>query len=113
MERRTAISGLIPARPLRMADSVFRLTPRASAACVTVTPRGSRQSVLMISPGWGGLCMRMGTAPSVIVLVIDTVCLANEVKRHAPVPAHRHGQGAVAVTPEPMKLQPGQRHVLR
>src|SRR5206468_3936817 len=51
MERRTAISGLIPARPFRIAERVFRLTPRASAASVTVTPSGSRQRVLMIAPG--------------------------------------------------------------
>ena len=51
IERRTAISGLIPPRPFRMADRVLRLTPSACAACVTVTPSGSRQRVLMISPG--------------------------------------------------------------
>jgi hypothetical protein len=51
MESRTAISGLTPARPFRIALSVFRLTPRASAASVTETPRGSRQSSRMISPG--------------------------------------------------------------
>ena len=44
MDRRIAISGLIPARPLRMADKVLRLTPRLSAAAVTEIPSGSRQS---------------------------------------------------------------------
>src|SRR5882724_8152026 len=51
MERRTAISGLIPAPPFRIAERVLRLTPRASAAWVTVTPSGSRQRVLMLAPG--------------------------------------------------------------
>lgn len=57
IERRTAISGLIPARPLSIALNVFRLTPRASAASVTDRPSGSRHSSLIISPGCGGLCM--------------------------------------------------------
>ena len=34
MDRRTAISGLIPARPFRIADNVLRLTPRAFAVSV-------------------------------------------------------------------------------
>ena len=40
-----------PGNPHQGTDSVLRLTPRTSAACVTVTPSGSRQSALMISPG--------------------------------------------------------------
>ena len=55
IESRTAISGLIPARPFKRADRVFRLTPRAIAAAVTEMPSGSRHSSLIISPGWGGL----------------------------------------------------------
>jgi len=51
MDKRTAISGLIPARPFRMAERVLRLTPNAWAACVTLTPSGSKQRVLMIAPG--------------------------------------------------------------
>ena len=35
MESRTAISGLIPARPLRMLESVLRLIPRDRAVSVT------------------------------------------------------------------------------
>src|SRR5210317_1475609 len=59
IERRIAISGLIPALPLRMEDKVFRLTPRHSAALVTETPSGSRQSSRIISPGCGGLCINI------------------------------------------------------
>jgi hypothetical protein len=51
LERRIAISGLIPARPFNMADSVFRLTPSASEASVIVKPRGSKQSSFRTSPG--------------------------------------------------------------
>lgn len=45
MERRTAISGVMPARPLRMLDRVLRVTPRDLAASVMVRFRGSRQRV--------------------------------------------------------------------
>ncbi len=58
-ERRMAISGLIPDRPFSRLDNVLRLTPRAWAASVTLRPNGSRQSVRSISPGWGGLCIRI------------------------------------------------------
>ena len=58
-DSRTAISGLIPARPFRMLDSVLRLTPNASAACVTVRPRGFKHNSRSTSPGCGGLCIFM------------------------------------------------------
>jgi hypothetical protein len=54
-----AISGLTPALPFRRVERVFRVTPKASAASVTVKFSGSIQKSLMISPGCGGLCMRM------------------------------------------------------
>src|SRR5437879_4196928 len=114
MDRRTAISGLIPARPFRMADRVLRLTPKASAACVTVTPSGSKQRALMISPGWGGLYMRIATTSLVIVLVIHGIrILAHKLERHPPVPADRHGPGALSVTFERMKVKARQRHISR
>src|SRR4029077_10912523 len=53
MDRRTAISGLMPVRPFNKLDSVLRLTPSALAASVTLTPKGSRHNVRKISPGWG------------------------------------------------------------
>src|SRR3990172_6652854 len=71
IERRTAISGLIPARRLRMLESVFRLTPSARAASVTVTFRGFRHSSWSTSPGCGGLCIFMVT--SVVVLVVHAI----------------------------------------
>jgi hypothetical protein len=51
MESRTAIPGLMPARPFAMSLKVFLLTPRAFAASATEMPSGSGQSCLMISPG--------------------------------------------------------------
>ena len=44
----------------------------------------------MISPGWGGLCIRIAI-PSVIVLVIDGIRIfIDELERDPPVAAHRH-----------------------
>src|SRR5260370_22944354 len=87
MERRTAISGLMPARPFRMLDKVLRLTPSDLAASVMVTFRGSRHSVLSTSPGCGGLCIFIGT--SVVVLIVDLVyVLASTSERHPPISAH-------------------------
>jgi hypothetical protein len=71
MERRTAISGLMPARPFRMLDKVLRLTPSDLAASVMVRFRGSRHSVLSTSPGCGGLCIFIMT--SVVVLIVDLI----------------------------------------
>ncbi len=51
IDRRTAISGLMPAWQFRMLDRVLRLTPSALAASVTVKPRGCKQSSRSTSPG--------------------------------------------------------------
>jgi virulence-associated protein VagC len=51
IDRRTAISGLIPDRPLRMLDRVFRLMPSAAAASVTLRRRGCRHNSRRTSPG--------------------------------------------------------------
>jgi len=50
-DSRSAISAEMPARPLRIADSVLRATPSPSAASVTVRSSALRQSSRMISPG--------------------------------------------------------------
>ena len=55
IEKRNAIRGLTPTRPLTMPDKAFRLTPRDRAAAVTVKFNGSRHSCLSTSPGCGGL----------------------------------------------------------
>ncbi len=90
MDSRTAISGLIPARQLRIDESVLRLTPRALAASVTDMPRGSKQSSRRTSPGCGGLCIRR--VMSVIVLVVDQDSIfAVEGKRDSPVATDGHG----------------------
>ena len=58
-ERRMAISGEIPRRPLSNMESVFRDTARPLAASVTVSPSGLRHCRLITSPGCGGSCMSM------------------------------------------------------
>src|SRR5712691_6517267 len=104
MERRTAISGLMPARPLRMADSVLRLTPRDRAASVMVKFRGSRHSVLSTSPGCGGLCIFIFT--SVVVLVVHTLYIfAGARERDAPVAAHLYGPRALSWAPQFVEIQ--------
>lgn len=57
--RRMATSGLMPVCPFKRLESVFRLTPRAFAASVTLRPHGSKHNVRKISPGWGGLCINI------------------------------------------------------
>lgn len=54
---RSAIPGLIPDLPFKMAGRVLRLTPSPFAASVAESPSGSRHSSLMTSPGCEGLCM--------------------------------------------------------
>src|SRR5579871_4385302 len=71
MEGRTAISGLMPARPFRMLDKVLRLTPSDFAASVMVIFRGSKHSVLSTSPGCGGLCIFIVTL--VVVLIVSRI----------------------------------------
>jgi len=55
---RTAISGDTPALRLIRRDNAARVTPRALAPSVTLTPNSSRQSRIM-SPGWLGFFMGM------------------------------------------------------
>ena len=57
-ERRMAISGEIPSRPLSSIENVLRETARPLAASVTVSPSGSRHWRRMNAPGWGGSCSR-------------------------------------------------------
>src|SRR6266566_1167012 len=111
MERRTAISGLIPARPYRMPDSVLRLTPSDRAASVTVKFRGSRHSSLSTSPGCGGLCIFIFT--SVVVLGVDAIhVLAGTSERDTPVAAHLDGPRALSAATEFKEIQAGQVHVV-
>src|SRR5579863_2853126 len=92
-----AISGLMPARPLRTLESVFRLTPSDRAASVTVKFRGSRQRVFNTSPGCGGLCIFIVT--SVVVFIVDTNHISQGPReRHAPVSAHLHGPRSLSGT---------------
>ncbi len=110
MDSRTAISGLMPARPLRMPESVLRLTPSDRAVSVTFSPNGSRHKLLSTSPGCGGLCIFI--VASVVVLIVDTLNIfpsANE--RDSPVAAHFHRPRAFSLAAQLVKVQAGQVHV--
>src|SRR5258708_6572613 len=110
MERLTAISGLMPARPFRMPDSDLRLTPSDRAASVTVKFRGSRHSVLSTSPGCGGLCIFIFS--SVVVLVIYVIeVLAGTNECDAPVAAHLDRPRSLSQATEFVQIQAGQIHV--
>jgi hypothetical protein len=58
-DKRTAISELMPARPLTTEERVFRLTPSAAAVSVMERPSGSRQSSCNTSRERGGFCISM------------------------------------------------------
>src|SRR5664279_3313913 len=111
MERRTAISGLMPARPLRMPDNVLRLIPRDRAASVTVRFRGSRHSVLSTSPGCGGLCIFI--MASVIVLLVNPVHVSpSTCERDTPVATHLNSPRTLSRAAKFVEIQAGQVHVL-
>jgi len=57
IDKRIAISGLMPERPLTIELSVLRLTPSALAVSVIEAPTGLMQSSFKTSPGCGGLCI--------------------------------------------------------
>jgi hypothetical protein len=70
---RNAISGDRSLRSFKKADSACRVTPRALAVSVTLSPSGLMTSSRMISPGWGGLLIGLTppAEPSVVVDEID------------------------------------------
>ena len=74
-----------------MRESVFRLTPSAAAACVTVSPSGFTHRSRSTSPGWGGLCIFMARS-SVVAFVIDVLgFVVGKTECDPPVPADFHG----------------------
>src|SRR5919106_4734238 len=84
------ISGLMPFLPLTRLLSVRRVTPRISAALVTLRPRGSRQSFRTCWPGCGGFFILMVPSSLVVVNQIHVGrVLAFEAEDHAPVGADR------------------------
>src|SRR5258706_7849330 len=66
---RSAISPERLALPFNRLDRVGRETCRTRAAAVTERPRGSMISVRMKSPGWGGLSVRIGRDPPLMIVL--------------------------------------------
>src|SRR5260370_27464511 len=95
MENRRAVSGVIPARRLRIADRVFRLTSKALAASLTVNPKGSRHNSFKTSPGWGGLCIFARILVVVFIVHILNV-FTNKLKCYAPVTADANRPSALS-----------------
>src|ERR1700674_4034778 len=73
---RRAISGVSAALPCRRSESVARRTFKISAAFDTLRPRASMNSVLISSPGWGGLFMGISAS----LVVVDQVHIAGGVR---------------------------------
>src|SRR5580658_1533972 len=100
----------MPARPFRMLDRAFRLTPSARAASVTVKFRGSRHSALSTSPGCGGLCIFIVT--SMIVPVVYAIyVLPYTSERNAPVAARLLQPMCPFGGAEFVEIQTGQVHI--
>jgi hypothetical protein len=77
-----------------------------------VSFRGSMQSCLSTSPGWGGLCIFMVT--SMVVLVVYAIyILPDTSERYSPVAAYGHGPRALSGAAELVKIQAGQVHIAR
>src|SRR6185312_9692203 len=102
--RRAAISGDTAARPFTIAETCLRLTPRASAACVIVTPSGLMYISLRISPGCAGLCIRPELL--MVVFIIHLVRVSTvETERHAVVLVHPH-----TIAASMQRMEPHSRH---
>lgn len=95
IDSRTAISGLMPARPLSRAESVLRLMPSAAAASVTESSSGSRQSLRMISPGWGGYASSWATSVIIHVINIHGI-FALKPESNTPVGTYSYRPGTAA-----------------
>src|SRR3990172_5860418 len=117
LESRMAISGEIPAFSFTRLFRVCRVTPRRSAASVTVTPSGSMHSWRTILPGCGGFFMRMAQSPFCVLMVVDQINIVRvaslEAEDDAPVCPDRHAPEALEVAFEAVQSEAGQVHVFR
>src|SRR5208337_5302647 len=92
---RIAISGLIAALPFTTLLRACRVTPRTFAPSVTDNPKGSRQAVRMLRPGWGGFFMGMVSfLPRLVLVVINQFKVKRidplKAENDAPVGPNRH-----------------------
>src|SRR5690606_10054477 len=69
-ERRRAMSGVMDARPLTMAESALREMPRRRASSVMVMPSGSMCILNRIPPGCVGFLVRVRMAVLLVVVLI-------------------------------------------
>lgn len=81
----------MPALSLTRLFRVWRVTPRAVAACVTLNPSGSRQFLRMMPPGCGWFFMGISFFSMVINQIYIGCVAACEAKCNTPVAAHDDG----------------------
>src|SRR5579862_7673895 len=102
----------MPGFSLTSSESVLRVTPRASAACVMVKPDGSMHSCNTTRPGWGGFFMVMGPSPSLMVIdIINVLRAAVEAEGNPLVGANGHGPKTLHLAFERVQPEPRQVHV--
>ena len=99
-ERRRAMATVTGARPLRIAETVFRDTPMCDAKAVAVMPSGARYISFCMSPGLEGCrVLFIFVLQSVIVEIVNDVCVAVlEVECHTPVAGNGDVQSPVLVS---------------
>src|SRR5437016_5018902 len=108
----TAISGDMPRLPFTSSESVLRVTPRASAACVMVKPKGSIHSCNTTMPGWGGFFMGMDSCLRLVVIdIINVLRFLVKAENHSPVGAYRHRPEAFQCSLKQVQSEPWQVHM--
>jgi hypothetical protein len=92
-------------------DSVFRVTPKASATCVMFKPEGSMHSCNTTTPGCGGFFMVMCCFLSVVVNIINILRVTVKTENYPPVGSNGHRPKAFQLAFEPMQPKPRHVHV--
>src|SRR5258708_39707312 len=100
----------MPRLPFTSSESVLRVTPRASAACVMVKRAGSIHSCNTTRRGCGGFFMVMGWLLAVVINIINVLRVAVEAENHPPVGTYCNGPQASGRTFERMQPEPRQIH---
>src|SRR5579863_2630884 len=106
----------MPDLPLTILVRVCRVTPRIFAPSVTDNPKGSRQALLTMRPGWAGFFMGMAFSPFFLVAVdqfnVKSV-RSFKTKNDAPVGSHGHGPEPFQVAFERVQTITGKVEFLR
>jgi hypothetical protein len=85
---RSAIEGLIAARPLSTLDRVVRSTPNWAAASLTCRFNAGSMSSLKVRLGWGGLNIELINTSVVILVVRQDGIAVFKSKSQTPATVH-------------------------